>query len=355
MAHNKWTDKELDILKENYNKYSDEELTSLIPNHSADSIATKRRRLGLTKTQSFYTYDDVVKIFNSLGYEVLSTKDDYKNVNSPIKYYSNEYGNGSISLEHLYRRHNLSKVIKRKNYSDRKTMSKETIINEIKNISPNIEILTDFKYVKDEVNYVCVKHNYYGHHRIQNLLTGRGCKLCGYEKMSMTNSSSVGEFQNKVHSINPNINVIDDNIGRYGTHLYKCSKCNTVWSGIFTYTLTCPNCEKVKSHGEKYISSILSNLNLNFIPEKRFDNCKDNRSLPFDFYLPDQNICIEYNGEQHYKPIEHFGGEASFEKRCYHDEIKKQYCSLHGIKLIEIPYTINTEDDIKSFIIDNIK
>ena len=44
--------------------------------------------------------------------------------------------------------------------------------------------------------------------------------------------------------------------------------------------------------------------NINYIREKRFKDCKNIKPLPFDFYLPEKNICIEYDGEHHFKSID---------------------------------------------------
>ena len=60
--------------------------------------------------------------------------------------------------------------------------------------------------------------------------------------------------------------------------------------------------------------------------------------MPFDFYLPDYNICIEYDGEEHFQPVEFFGGEEKFQRRIENDEIKNNYCKNNNIKLIRIPY-----------------
>ena len=50
------------------------------------------------------------------------------------------------------------------------------------------------------------------------------------------------------------------------------------------------------------------------------------------------NLCIEFDGELHYKPIERFGGEERFKIYKLHDEIKNTYCEQKQIKLIRIPY-----------------
>ena len=60
--------------------------------------------------------------------------------------------------------------------------------------------------------------------------------------------------------------------------------------------------------------------------------------LPFDFYLPQYNLIIEYDGEQHFKPISVFGGEDAFWTTVTHDAIKNQYCEDNDIDLLRIPY-----------------
>lgn len=73
--------------------------------------------------------------------------------------------------------------------------------------------------------------------------------------------------------------------------------------------------------------------------EYTFKNCvnpKTNNVLFFDFYLPDYNICIEYDGEQHYKKTR--WSHDDFEERKYRDSIKNQYCLNNDIPLIRIPY-----------------
>lgn len=60
--------------------------------------------------------------------------------------------------------------------------------------------------------------------------------------------------------------------------------------------------------------------------------------LPFDFYIPKNNILIEYDGEQHYKSVKMWGGDNAFEKRKLHDSIKTKYCLDNKIKLLRIPY-----------------
>ncbi|RGG64626.1 hypothetical protein DWX11_09745 [Ruminococcus sp. AF18-29] len=107
----------------------------------------------------------------------------------------------------------------------------------------------------------------------------------------------------------------------------------------------CPNCEKYYL-GERNIREILLENNQTFEEQYKFQDCKNIRPLPFDFYLPDKNICIEYQGRQHYMAVDYFGGVDSFNKQQYNDNIKRQYCTENNIELVEIPYTENTKSKI---------
>ena len=99
----------------------------------------------------------------------------------------------------------------------------------------------------------------------------------------------------------------------------------------------CPICKESK--GEKTIREYLEKNNIEFKQEYKFKNCKYKKELPFDFYIPEYNLCIEFDGKQHFKPIEHFGGEEYFEIIQIRDKIKNNYCKDNGINLLRISYT----------------
>lgn len=99
----------------------------------------------------------------------------------------------------------------------------------------------------------------------------------------------------------------------------------------------CPSCNTPK--GEVALRMFLEDANIDFIPQKSFDGCVYKKVLPFDFYLPKYNLCIEYQGEQHFKPVKFFGGEKAFIGRQLKDTIKKDFCAKNGIGYLSIPYT----------------
>lgn len=98
-----------------------------------------------------------------------------------------------------------------------------------------------------------------------------------------------------------------------------------------------------ESKGEKRIRDFLNKNNIKFVAEQTFEDCIYIQKLRFDFYLPNNNIVIEFMGEQHYKPVS-FGGidlEKSIEKynkTVIRDKIKFNYCKEKNIKIIYIRY-----------------
>lgn len=102
------------------------------------------------------------------------------------------------------------------------------------------------------------------------------------------------------------------------------------------------SCGCLCSLGEQKVNQLLSHLHISFETQKSFVDLVSKLGHPlfFDFYLPDYNVLIEYQGEQHYtysgrgwNTYEHF---LKLQER---DELKRQYCKQNNLKLIEIPYT----------------
>jgi hypothetical protein len=126
------------------------------------------------------------------------------------------------------------------------------------------------------------------------------------------------------------------------------------------YNHIVPNLDK--KHASKYEAMVAVYLDqLKNITElkcqKTFNDCKDKKRLPFDFYfeIENQPIVIEYNGIQHYKPIDFFGGEEALILRQKHDKIKKEYCNDNNIKFIEISCEINNKKLIFDYLNNMLK
>lgn len=289
---NVWTNEEIEYLKEHYRSESDEEISLVLINHSVSSVATKRKRLGYTKTNKKYCFDDVVNKINKRGYILLSTEDEYINALSPIRYICKshkDYGEQITCLGHLLEGKGCM-------YCGReRTIASETLnLEDTKYLDEQLCNSKGFEYIdtirrdgKIYIRFICPKHRSAG---VQEMTRGNmnrdnitGCKYC---------------FDNKK---------------------FKFSK------------------------GEKKIEAYLSENNIEYIEQMTFDGCRDKCLLPFDFYLPDYNICIEYDGQHHFYPVTFNGVTRDKAMKNYkitlkHDRMKNRYCIDNNIELIRIPY-----------------
>lgn len=150
-----------------------------------------------------------------------------------------------------------------------------------------------------------------------------------------------------------------------GSHsLYEC-QCSCGNIEIITDTelkregkCVCSKCANNISQGAKFIKNILDTNKIKYQMEYSFEDLKgDDKALRFDFAILSSNnqpkILIEFQGKQHYEPIEYFGGKEKFDKQVKYDNKKRDYCRKNHYMLLEIPYTMPAED-IKKLLIDII-
>lgn len=92
------------------------------------------------------------------------------------------------------------------------------------------------------------------------------------------------------------------------------------------------------SKGERRIRRYLKLYEIKFIEQMRFEECRDKRPLPFDFYLPKHRVLIEYDGTQHFERSGLWGGQQGLEQTQRHDAIRDCFAAEQGFRLIRIPY-----------------
>lgn len=192
----------------------------------------------------------------------------------------------------------------------------EMFKKEIANMFPNLQILNDYTGAKNRIKVKCLKHDFIWEPLAYNLLSGYGCPKCGYERTGLSERTSSEEKINKFYSVRDDAILLSEPILTSDIVKCQCKVCGNVWEATYSNLVNpnlltgCPNC--VMSKGEKEIKRILDKWHINYITQKTFPDCKNINVLPFDFYLPDSNVCIEYQGIQHYKPVDAFGGEKEF-------------------------------------------
>ena len=197
----------------------------------------------------------------------------------------------------------------------------------------------NFTGVKMTLDIRCSKHGYQNVN-MWALFHGAGCPQCAREYVASTNMLDVDYVEQYINSINGNVLLNKNDYKTRKTHNLdiRCS-CGNIYTTSFECYLAgvqqCYSCSCKESKREKEIRLFLEAHNISFVQEKKFDDCKDINSLPFDFYLPDYNLVIEFDGQHHFKNVDNM---ADYEITVKHDKIKNEYCMFHNIDLLRIPY-----------------
>jgi len=194
--------------------------------------------------------------------------------------------------------------------------------------------LVNYVTAKKGINIICKKHGNFVQTPYKHLC-GQGCPKCA-DNINLTTEEFIRRAF-MVHKNNYNYSLVD----YVSAHKKVTIVCNL--HGEFKQKPSshlmgrgCPTCKQ--SVGEKKISKFLEKNKIMFESEKKFEGCKNKNHLLFDFYIPKQNILIEYDGKQHFKPIDFFGGVQGFTNQKNNDKLKNKFAKEKGIKLLRIPY-----------------
>ena len=199
-------------------------------------------------------------------------------------------------------------------------------------------------YSMQKMKNICNKFSKNNKYTIQNMIN--------YLKINNINIKLEDETNRKIE-------VRKDYIG------FHCIDCGNIFYAQWGQVVyprkntalrhRCENCTNKQSNLEYIVEEYLKEKEINYIKEYRFDDCRNIKPLPFDFYLCDYNCVLEVQGHQHYYENDMFS--QSLNERIRIDEIKKRYCKINSIGYIAIPsWKICNNHDKKSYknIIDNI-
>ena len=220
------------------------------------------------------------------------------------------------------------------------TKTKDEFYGIMNSLHPNIKITGRYVNHQSKLDCECLLDGHKWSTTAHTLMRGHGCKRCA-GNMKKTHEEFVAEASEK----NKNLTVIGKYQGTREKILCKCNKCGNEWftsPSFVLYGCGCPNCATT-SKGELKISELLDRNNIDYISQKTFEKCSYRSLLRFDFFVPSQNLCIEYQGEQHYEPVDFAGkgiewAKMKFEENQEKDNIKRIFCKDNNINLLEIPY-----------------
>ena len=215
--------------------------------------------------------------------------------------------------------------------------------------------------IKDENE---IEHGVSNNLNVKDLIRrGNGCRKCGVERISQSRKIDIDKWISEFPKDKGYI--FDKNKFYYREDLADktlfvkdvvCTKHDPPFvfakDGVNVHNLKagktgCPLCGKSESKGESIVKKELVNLGYKIENQKSFEGCygfKGKRYcdlLKFDAYVKKKDgtdVCIEFDGVQHFKPIPFFGGQDALESLQERDQIKTDFCKSNGIELIRIPY-----------------
>lgn len=299
------------MIRDNYQIMTDKELSELIGTHSEKSVKTKRQDIGCAKDQAHrkYDYQTVVDEFAKTDYILLSGPEDYINA------------------------------------------------------------------AENTLRYKCPRHLEAGVLTISlgHLQMGRGCMLCGHERTVASETLPDKEIIDRCKLLCDEKGLIYSGFNRNNGKInveFICPDHEEVgvqtmqyWNMKRDYIKGCPHCinkkDGIYSKAVRQIMNTLDEYNILYTPEQTFDDCIDQKLLPFDIYLYEYNILIEYDGEHHFYPVTYNGISEEEAYECHirtvkHDKMKNEYCIKNNIPLLRINYKQEKEirDILISFLIE---
>jgi hypothetical protein len=207
--------------------------------------------------------------------------------------------------------------------------------------------------VSNKIRIKCKKHSWFDQKPYAHY-GGSGCNKCAIEEVHDIQKIDFKEFVKRSEKIHGNkfhynkstytdiFSTVEIECPKHGSFIQK-PRDHYRGSG-------CPKCNS--SRGETIVRLILEKNNIIYDEQKKFENLIHRNELRCDFYLPEYETVIEYNGLQHYEPIDLFGGINGLIETQKRDLIKYTYLESKNIKLIIIRYDNN---NIEDYLLEKLK
>ena len=202
----------------------------------------------------------------------------------------------------------------------------------------NYELLEEFRGTRVNLLIKCLKCGATQRRSVKALIQDDSCLCCNKKnRIRKTHEQFVKELNNLYGE---EYTPIEKYIDSMTPILVRHTNCGKIYKTKPHNLLTnkgghCPVCGVI-SKGEKAIATYLEQHGIVYRTQMRLDEIK---RAPYDFYLPDYNLLIEYQGIQHFQPIHRFGGEKSFMRQQEIDKLKKDKALELNYNFLAIKYT----------------
>lgn len=187
------------------------------------------------------------------------------------------------------------------------------------------------------VEFRCPKCNQITNRRVWEMLhSDNECGYCGIgHRRKKTSQQFINEIDEKYPGQYELLDTYDSAKSSIRVKHLECGFIFKIRPDNLLHGRGCPRCNRYNSIGSKAIKKWLEDNNITYETEKNFEWIGKKR---YDFFLPDYKLLIEFNGIQHYQPIEFFLQNRTFEEQQLSDEIKKKEAIKHNFNFLVIKY-----------------
>jgi len=196
----------------------------------------------------------------------------------------------------------------------------------------------EYKNTDTKVCIICPEHGEFWQ-TPHSHLCGQGCPCCCKTK-KMTTEEFIKKAR-EVHGDKYDYSKVEYKNNKIPVCII-CPEHGEFWQSPgnhLSQKQNCPKCSELSNISEtRLFNFIKENCNYNIKRQKKFSWLGSKR---IDIFIEELNIGIEYQGKQHFEPVECFGGAFEFEKTKKRDEEKYNECKKHGIKLLYVSYEKN--------------
>ena len=274
------------------------------------------------------------------GDEYDLSKTIFKSWNEKIIVTCYEHGDFEISpRSFIYKHHGCSKC-RGKHISQSQRKTQEQFLKECHEIHGDKYDYSKAIYtgIDNEVEIICPIHGSFFQTPYNHINKRCGCSKCRYDMLSQKYRLPIDELKQRIASTQgeryeypyldqeyvnnrSEITIICPIHGEFQQKVMK-----------HLYGHGCPKCQQSKM--EKEMEMVLQQNSIKYVVQQKFEWLRLNKPLSLDFYLPQYNLAIECQGEQHFHSIKQFGGKEEFEKIQQRDQAKLQLCKEHNIPIL---------------------
>ena len=298
--------------------------------HGCPRCANESKRISTDKSTLRWVEKSRRKFKDRFDYSEIS---DNKKPNEEVEIICPTHGQILISLRtHYYSETGCTHCGRELNLERRiKYKSLDEAIKAAREIHGDRYTYSDFDPIDKSIVIACEKH---GTKRrlIYDHLTGRGCRMCGYQNRTIAPDEFLTRA-NKAHPVGYSYDVSE--LKTVNDKITITHDCGKVYRARVSNHLSGQGCQRCRSSlGEARIGQFLEMNGIEYIDQFAFENCR----YRYDFCIPDLKILIEYDGEQHFRPVDYFGGLEGFRKTQERDGDKNFLAKAHRFILIRVPY-----------------